>query len=174
MRKGSKNLHPPHIQKIFLNFLDLSWFFQIFTDFFISFDLSWFFLIFPDFSQFSWFFIIFHDFHDFSWFFMIFMIFSWKIKNFQKVQNFSHSIWKVPKMFWHLERPETSAAHRRYAPETSQHFWDFFITLSQDRTLSFKILLNCRFRRKHLRLGRRPVDRGAGTSWFLCQWNAEK
>ena len=52
------------------------------------------------FSWFSWFFMIFMI---FSWFFMIFMIFSWKIKIFQKVQKFSHSIWKVPKMFCHLE-----------------------------------------------------------------------
>ena len=28
---------------------------------------------------------------------------SWKIKIFHKVQKFLHSIWKVPKMFWHLE-----------------------------------------------------------------------
>ena len=28
---------------------------------------------------------------------------SWKIKNFQKVQNFSHSIWKVPKTFCHYK-----------------------------------------------------------------------
>ena len=34
---------------------------------------------------------------------LVFMKKSWKIKNFRKVQNFPHSIWKVPKMFCHLE-----------------------------------------------------------------------
>ena len=70
------------------------------------FDFSWFFMIFSIFSKifdFFMIFMIFHDFMIFSWFFMIFMIFSWKTKNFQKIQNFSHSIWKVPKMFCHLE-----------------------------------------------------------------------
>ena len=57
-------------------------------------------------------FMIFHDFHDF------FMIFH----DFQKVQKCSQSIWKVPTMFWHLECPETRAAHRSYAREATQQF----------------------------------------------------
>ena len=76
------------------------WIFLIFHDFQIFSKNVRTISIFSWFSWFSWFFMIFMI---FSWFFMIFMIFSWKIQNFQKVQNFSHSIWKVPKMFCHLE-----------------------------------------------------------------------
>ena len=59
------------------------------------------------------------------------MIFSWKIENFENVQNFAHSIWKVPKMFWHLERPETSATHRKYVPEAPSSFGFFYYIISR-------------------------------------------
>ena len=55
------------------------------------------------------------------------MIFSWKIQNFQKIQKFSHSIGKVPKMFYHLEIHWGALGRRNIDREAPAAPSDYFL-----------------------------------------------
>ena len=55
----------------------------------------------------------------------------------QKDQKISRSIWKVPKMFCHLERPKTGAAHSKVAPEPTHQFWKLFLIYNYNFIIKF-------------------------------------
>ena len=79
---------------------------------------------------------------------------SWKIEIFQKVQNFSHSIWKVLKMFCHLEIHWGALGRRNIDREAPPRKKTHFIYNLLKLTCNFKILLTCRWHQTEWDQGR--------------------